>query len=144
MNNYGKRFTRFTNIHKMSNACASSFGRYIKLLNEWYTIYVTNFNFLFKSMFLRRNGRIEKNLKLIRNSSPRKTSHLPSSRISTTLKPPPVNFFKNRLLSNLKMGRHRKQSIVLYPEVFCTYLYIYVLCILDWKWRTPTMMGASC
>ena len=61
MTNAGKRFTRFTNIHKTSNACGSSFGRYIKWLNERSTMYVKNFNFLFKLMFLRKNGRIEKN-----------------------------------------------------------------------------------
>ena len=60
MTNVGKRFTRFTNVHKMSNACASSSGRYIKSLNEWFTMYVKNFNFLFKSTFLRKNGRTEK------------------------------------------------------------------------------------
>ena len=52
---------RFTDIHNMSNACASSFGRYIKWLNELYTMYEKNFDFLFKSMFLRKNGRIERN-----------------------------------------------------------------------------------
>ena len=52
---------RFTDIHNMSNACASSFGRYIQWLDELYTMYEKNFNFLFKSMFLRKNGRIEKN-----------------------------------------------------------------------------------
>ena len=61
MTNMSKRYTRFINIHKMSNACVSSFCRYIKWLNEWYTMYVKNSNFLFKSMFLRKNGRTEKN-----------------------------------------------------------------------------------
>ena len=34
MTNVGKTFTRFTNIFKMGNACASSFGKYRKSLNE--------------------------------------------------------------------------------------------------------------
>ena len=74
MTNMGKRFARFLNILKMSNAYASSFGRYIKWLNEWYTMSVKNFHFLFKSMFLKNNGRIEKKLKLICRSSLRKTN----------------------------------------------------------------------
>ena len=61
MTNVVKRFTGFTNIHKMSNAWASSFGRYIKWLSEWYTMYEENFNFLFKSMFSRKNSGTDKN-----------------------------------------------------------------------------------
>ena len=56
------RFTRFTKIHKMmNNAFASSFGNYIKWLNKWYTMYVKTFNFLYKLMFLTKNGWTENN-----------------------------------------------------------------------------------
>ena len=58
----------------MSNACASSFGWYIKWLNEWHAMYVKTFNFLLKSMFLRKTGRIEKNWNLFAAAPPRKTS----------------------------------------------------------------------
>ena len=34
MTNIGKRFSRFKNIHKMSNASASSFGNYIKVFDH--------------------------------------------------------------------------------------------------------------
>ena len=76
MTNVGKRLTRFTNIYKMSNACASSFGRYIKWLNEWYTMYVKNFNFLFKSMFLRKTGQTETNWKSFAAAPPEKQAPL--------------------------------------------------------------------
>ena len=76
MTNVGKRFARYTNIHKMSNACASSFVRYIKWLNEWYRMYVKNFNFLFKSKFLRKNSRIEKNWNSFAAATPEKQAPL--------------------------------------------------------------------
>ena len=135
MTSVGKRFTTFTNIYKMSNACASSSCRYKKSLNEWYTMYVKNFNFLFKSMFLRKNGQTEKEIKLNFSSSLRKTSpHFIKQtppRTSTIVQPPSMY---------LKRGRHRKRSIVLYPELFYTYWCIFLLCIIEWKWRTPTMV----
>ena len=50
----------YTNIHKKSNVCADSFGRYIKWL-IYYTMYEKCFYFWFKFMFLRKNGISEKN-----------------------------------------------------------------------------------
>ena len=60
MTNVG-RFTRFTKIHKMKNAFASSFGNYIEWLNKWYTMHLKTFNFLYKLMLLTKNGWIENN-----------------------------------------------------------------------------------
>ena len=40
----------FTKICKMSNTCTSSFGRYIKWLSVWYTMYVKIY-FLFELIF---------------------------------------------------------------------------------------------
>ena len=147
MTNVGKRFARYTNIHKMSNACASSFVRYIKWLNEWYRMYVKNFNFLFKSKFLRKNSRIEKNWNSFAAATPEKQAPL-----LIRLPPEFKQLFnphllllkkkKNRTPSNLQRGRHRKRNIVLYPEFFCTCWCIYLLCILEWKRRTPTMVEA--
>ena len=76
MTNVSKRFTRFTNIHKMGNASVSSFGRYIKWLNERHTMYVNNFNILFKSMLLKKNGQIEKNWNLFAAAPPQKQAPL--------------------------------------------------------------------
>ena len=86
MTNVGKRFTRVINIHKMCNAFASSFGRYIKWLNEWYTMH--------KSMFLRKNDRIEKNWNSFAAASSEKQAPLSDqtpSRIPTIVQPPPIN-----------------------------------------------------
>ena len=44
---------------------------------------------------------------------------------------------KNRPPFNLQRGG----GIVLYPDFFGTYWYLYFLCILEWKWRTPIMVG---
>ena len=61
----------------MSNVSVSSFGKYIKWLNEWYTMYVKNFNFLFKLMFLRKTGRIEKNWNSFAAAPPEKQAFPP-------------------------------------------------------------------
>ena len=132
MTNVGKRFTRFTNIYKMRNACASSFGRYIKWLNQWYTMHVKNFNFLLKS--IRKNGWIKKNWNSFAAAPSEKQAPSPYwsdslSRISTIVQPPSINLkMKNRLLSNLKRGRHRNRSIIFYTQSFfahTTGIYIY-------------------
>ena len=77
MNNVGKsRLVKviFTNIHKISDACANSFGRYIMIaqcMRNGFTYY----NF----MFLWKNGLYEK-IK----------AHLPQKpQITTTVQPPP-------------------------------------------------------
>ena len=121
MTNVGKTFTRFTNILKMGNACASSFGRYRKSLNEWYTMYVKNFNFLFKSMFLRKNDRIEKNWNSFA-TAPQKNNPPLLNRL-----PPEFRQLFSPHLLVLKRGSYRKWNIVLHPEFFCTYWYIFLL-----------------
>ena len=58
MTNVSKIFTKwvtFTNIHKMSDACANSFDRYIWLYNVW-----EMFLLFIKFEFLRKNGISEK------------------------------------------------------------------------------------
>ena len=74
-------------------------------------------NFVFKSMPLRKNSRI-KNKPLI-DQTP--------SRSSTLVQPPPINLKK---LDPLQFrGKHRKRSIVLYPEfIVHIYCYMYLLC----------------
>ena len=111
MANVGKRFTRFTNIHKMSNACACSFGRYIKWLNEWYTMYEKNFNFLFKSMFLRKNGRIEKNWNSFAKALPEKQATLIDQTFSNC-SAPTYYFFKKINSPSKQEAQKTKHSIV--------------------------------
>ena len=94
MTNVGKRLTRFTNIYKMSTSCASGFDRYIKWLNEWYTMYVTNFNFLFKSTFLRKTGQTETNWNSFAAAPPEKQTPFidqPPSIISKNFQPSSIN-----------------------------------------------------
>ena len=49
----------YKNIHRMSNACASSFGRYIKWL-LYCAVYEKTFYFLFKLVFLRKKVDLKK------------------------------------------------------------------------------------
>ena len=63
-----------------------------------------------------------------KNKSPPFIDQIPS-RISTIVQPPSINLkMKNRLLSNLKRGRHRNRSIIFYTQSFfahTTGIYIY-------------------
>ena len=94
-------------------AYKSSFGRYIKWLTQWYTMYVKSFYFLFKLMFLRKNCRIEKNWNSFAAAPQEKKNKI------LPLPPPPP--YK-------KEGSCRQQRIVLYPEVFLHILvYIFTL-----------------
>ena len=94
-------------------AYKSSFGRYIKWLTQWYTMYVKSFYFLFKLMFLRKNCRIEKNWNSFAAAPQEKKKKI------LPLPPPPP--YK-------KEGSCRQQRIVLYPEVFLHILvYIFTL-----------------
>ena len=71
---------------------------------------------------------------LICGSSPRNTTSPPSlipktpSKISTIVLPPPIKFFLKIINypHSKRKGRHRQQSIVLYPDLFFTYRYMYV------------------
>ena len=57
-------------------------------------MHLKNFNFLFKSMFLRKNDRIEKNWNSFTAASSEKQAPLSDqtpSRIPTIVQPPPIN-----------------------------------------------------
>ena len=117
------------------------------MINEWYTMYVKNFNFLFKSMFLRKNGRIEKNWNSFAAATPEKQAPpywSDSLQNFNNFSAPTYYFFKKKLTpSNLKRREAQKVNHSIVPWVFLQILvYIYILCILEWKWRTPTMVVA--
>ena len=118
----GKRFTRFRNIHKMSNACTSSFGRYIhKIIKRMIHNVCEKFQFFIWINVFKKNGRAEKNWNLFAVTPSEKQAPLieqTPSRISIIIQPPPIS---------LKRGRYRKWSIVLYPEFFWKYWYIFLL-----------------
>ena len=79
-------------------------------------------------------------MKLICRSSPRKT------------RPPDWPYFQQLFSPHLLFKkssspplnrRHRKRSTGLCSEFSCTYCYMYLLCILDWKGSTLTMVGSG-
>ena len=86
-------------------------------------MYVKNFNFLFKSMFLRKNGRIEKNWNSFAAAPPEKQAPLidqTPSRISAIVQHPPIIFLKKEIRpsSNLKWGEAQKTKHSIGPRVF--------------------------
>ena len=117
MPNFGKWFRRFTNIYKMSNAYASSFGRYIKWLNKWYTIYEKNVNFLFKLTFLRKSGRIEKNWNSFAEASPEKQTLLINQTFNNCSAPTYYFLFKKIDLHLISKREAHKTKHSIVPRV---------------------------
>ena len=102
----------FINIHKKSNVCADSFGRYIKWW-IYYTMYEKCFYFWFKFMFLRKNGISEKKLKLISPSLPKKKQ---APRISKIAQPHLLIWFKI-FLAPLPLKRWRQRLCTLHKKL---------------------------
>ena len=119
MNNVGKnRLVKviFTNVHKISDACANSFARYIMIaqcMRNGFTLYY-NFKFLWK------NGLYEKI----------KAHLLQQPQITTIFQPPTFKFYSRKLLAPppFKEGRdyvtdYNGKTIKLLPSYMTDFLF---------------------